>query len=257
MSLTALNEIARLAYGSASAGALPVAALRDRLAALTLADFSSVRRLSPCGTQLLGRPTDLAAAAAACRRVTSIGIFTAPHASMTCFIVPPGLSLPLHDHPGMTVLCRVLAGSMRESAFAEAAAGGGGPYRSLGNSELSAGETTTEVSSLHQFTAGAGSPVIFCDVISPPYFAPPDNIGCTYYRVRPPPSYVGPPRPYDAQAVADACAAAGAEVQLDVMVDYHVEMDALAMLAPEPDDDGGDGGSGTGSARSSSTCSQS
>lgn len=44
-------------------------------------------------------------------------LFERPNLHASLFLVPAGRELPLHDHPGMTVLLRVLAGRMEISSF--------------------------------------------------------------------------------------------------------------------------------------------
>ena len=44
-------------------------------------------------------------------------VYKDPSLSMGIFVIPAGGSIPLHDHPGMTVLSKLLFGSLRVTAY--------------------------------------------------------------------------------------------------------------------------------------------
>ena len=46
------------------------------------------------------------------RHITYMHIHEEPSFSIGVFILPPRCEIPLHDHPGMSVLSRVLSGSL-------------------------------------------------------------------------------------------------------------------------------------------------
>lgn len=46
---------------------------------------------------------------AACTGICTVNLFETDFVSLTAFTLPPGTNLPLHDHPGMHVLCKVLS----------------------------------------------------------------------------------------------------------------------------------------------------
>ena len=141
--------------------------------------------------------------------------------TMCIFTLPAGATLPLHDHPGMTVLSKVLWGDLRVSAFDRAAPCGGADEADEGpaggaagrgvlswlGSQVSAdrsggpapfkveirreGEVWTADSgvkvtrpadgNLHEFTAV--TPCCVVDVLAPPYDW---QVGrrCTYYELQ-------------------------------------------------------------------------
>ena len=135
------------------------------------------------------------------------------------FVFPPGASIPLHDHPGMAVLSRVLHGSLGSASFDFIADSGGETARQLleahgcflsmpvtaevgrmaatgapGAAATGAGGgLVTAVApstlrllpsegNLHEFVSGPSGCVVF-DVLSPPYNAH-EGRDCTYYRRR-------------------------------------------------------------------------
>ncbi|KAK9840226.1 hypothetical protein WJX74_005862 [Apatococcus lobatus] len=113
--------------------------------------------------------------------------------SIGIFCLPANASLPLHNHPGMTVLSRVLYGSMQVRGLdlvprEEHATDGSDPVAAV------ALETVLDSSSqpavlfpksggnIHQFTAV--TPCAVLDVLSPPY-SPGTGRDCTYYAEQP------------------------------------------------------------------------
>uniref|UniRef100_K3W9Z9 Cysteine dioxygenase n=1 Tax=Globisporangium ultimum (strain ATCC 200006 / CBS 805.95 / DAOM BR144) TaxID=431595 RepID=K3W9Z9_GLOUD len=125
--------------------------------------------------------------------------------SMGIFILPPGASIPLHDHPEMTVISRVLYGNLHVKAcdlVPEKDAGAlvrenfssKSPSESLRlarmctNQEIAAPYTTEllpDRGNLHEFVAGDGVGCAIFDILTPPY-EPDEGRDCTYYR------FVGP-----------------------------------------------------------------
>ncbi|KAJ8372690.1 hypothetical protein AAFF_G00280190 [Aldrovandia affinis] len=131
--------------------------------------------------------------------------------SMGVFLLKNGTSIPLHDHPGMYGMVKVIYGKVRISSYdrvdkhSEAA---GDPHfsppvlpfqrdalrRSI---RRSVGEYTDESSpcilspqkhNLHQIDAVDG-PTAFLDILAPPY-DPDDGRDCHYYKVLTPVSEV-------------------------------------------------------------------
>jgi len=110
-----------------------------------------------------------------------IGDSSAAHA--TVFTLGRGGVLPLHDHPAMTVICKVLRGRMRVEAF-EWIDRDAGLARNLGARELD--ETSDPVvfgpepGTLHRITALTDC--AFIDLFAPYYD---DERPCRYYRATP------------------------------------------------------------------------
>jgi hypothetical protein len=116
------------------------------------------------------------------------------------FILSPGASLPLHDHPGMSVVSRVLYGSLHVRAF-DLLDARGQPVAHTATTGVAADSTrqarlctdavlaaphTTDLApdhgNLHEFVAGGERGCAIFDILTPPYD---ERAGrdCTYYRV--------------------------------------------------------------------------
>eukprot|EP01065_Artemidia_motanka_P018144 TRINITY_DN2146_c0_g1_i1.p1 TRINITY_DN2146_c0_g1~~TRINITY_DN2146_c0_g1_i1.p1 ORF type:complete len:231 (+),score=51.73 TRINITY_DN2146_c0_g1_i1:406-1098(+) len=108
--------------------------------------------------------------------------------SLCCFFLPSGASLPLHDHPGMHVLQKVLYGDVHVRGFdwTECAEQGGpGKARLVYDRSFCESDPCLHISPggggvVHEVSAAAG-PAAFFDIISPPYSLPERD--CTYYDV--------------------------------------------------------------------------
>lgn len=125
--------------------------------------------------------------------VTYMHICETDHFSMGVFLLKNGSSIPLHDHPGMHGVLKVLYGKVRISCFdrLERPSAPRAHTDSLRLSVLrSTGEYTAESGpcvlspdqdNLHQIDAVDG-PTAFMDILAPPY--DPDNgRDCHYYTV--------------------------------------------------------------------------
>ncbi|XP_039995452.1 2-aminoethanethiol (cysteamine) dioxygenase b [Xiphias gladius] len=133
--------------------------------------------------------------------VTYMHICETDQFSMGVFLLKSGASIPLHDHPGMHGVLKVMYGKVRISCFdrLERPAGGtqaapplpAAQAAALRRSVLrSTGEYTEESGpcvlspdqdNLHQIEAVDG-PTAFMDILAPPY-DPDDGRDCHYYRV--------------------------------------------------------------------------
>ncbi|XP_067368278.1 2-aminoethanethiol (cysteamine) dioxygenase b [Channa argus] len=131
--------------------------------------------------------------------VTYMHICETDQFSMGVFLLKSGASIPLHDHPGMHGILKVLYGKVRISCFdrlerptgnTQAAAAQAGVLRRY--ALRSNGEYTEESGpcvlsperdNLHQIDAVDG-PTAFMDILAPPY-DPDDGRDCHYYRVLP------------------------------------------------------------------------
>lgn len=130
--------------------------------------------------------------------VTYMHICETDQFSMGVFLLKRGASIPLHDHPGMHGMLRVMYGKVRISCFDRLEVPQvSGPQLArpqlgaLRRSVLrSTGEYTVESGpcvlapdrdNLHQIDAVDG-PTAFLDILAPPY-DPEDGRDCHYYRV--------------------------------------------------------------------------
>lgn len=117
--------------------------------------------------------------------------------SMGAFLLKPGASIPLHDHPGMNGMLKVLYGKvdircydkLDEAAGAEAEherqaeAVSRAVLRSSGQFTAQSGPCVLSPArdNLHEIDAVDG-PAAFLDILAPPY-GPDDGRDCHYYKV--------------------------------------------------------------------------
>lgn len=125
--------------------------------------------------------------------VTYMHICETDHFSMGVFLLKSGSSIPLHDHPGMHGMLKVLYGKVRISCFdrlerpSPSQAHTDSPrlsvLRSTGEYTADSGPCvlSPDQDNLHQIDAVDG-PTAFMDILAPPY--DPDNgRDCHYYKV--------------------------------------------------------------------------
>ena len=97
------------------------------------------------------------------------------------FVLPAGASIPLHNHPGMTVLSRLLFGTLHVRSL-DCADSAGGEATLAFDGELTGPAPplvlTGSSRNVHCLTARTECAVL--DVLSPPYDSPAGR-GCTYY----------------------------------------------------------------------------
>ena len=109
---------------------------------------------------------------------------------MGVFMIPPRKIIPLHDHPGMTVLSRVLFGDLDVLSLdwvgdRATSARQGGIARVRTEKQINGPSLCTlepDRENLHSFGGGEEKGCAILDIITPPYD---DRAGrsCTYYRV--------------------------------------------------------------------------
>lgn len=104
------------------------------------------------------------------------------HASL--FLVPAGASLPLHDHPRMTVFLRVVAGRLRIRSLDWVTDAGPGLVREIANLEVPSEAPPCilfpEHGNLHAIESAHDGESIFLDLFAPYYD---DTLRpCTCYR---------------------------------------------------------------------------
>lgn len=134
--------------------------------------------------------------------VTYVHIYESEDLSLGIFILKPGMRLPLHDHPQMFGLIKVIAGTIKITSFSIV------PESSRNIEDQQCTSTThvltVEKSSeievgpdsesclleplrgnLHEIES-LGGPAAFIDILSPPYETEIPNVGprkCTYYKI--------------------------------------------------------------------------
>ncbi|XP_034537660.1 2-aminoethanethiol (cysteamine) dioxygenase b [Notolabrus celidotus] len=133
--------------------------------------------------------------------VTYMHICETDHFSMGVFLLKSGASIPLHDHPGMHGMLKVMYGKVRISCFDRLERPTGSPQEqpTLPPAQMGAlrrsvlrctGEYTEESGpcvltpdrdNLHQIDAVDG-PTAFMDILAPPY-DPDEGRDCHYYKV--------------------------------------------------------------------------
>lgn len=138
--------------------------------------------------------------------VTYMHIYETDGFSLGVFLLKSGTCIPLHDHPGMHGMLKVLYGTLRISCMDKLDAGAGlrpppeqqfepplqpwereavrpGVLRSRAEYTEASGPCvlTPQRDNLHQIDAVDG-PAAFLDILAPPY-DPDDGRDCHYYRV--------------------------------------------------------------------------
>lgn len=130
--------------------------------------------------------------------VTYMHICETDHFSMGVFLLKSGASIPLHDHPGMHGVLKVMYGKVRISCFdrlevppvapvllpqAQVGALRRSVLRSTGEFTEDSGPCvlSPDRDNLHQIDAVDG-PTAFMDILAPPY-DPDEGRDCHYYKV--------------------------------------------------------------------------
>lgn len=133
--------------------------------------------------------------------VTYMKIYEDHAVSVGVFILSPGMKLPLHDHPEMYGLIKVLAGTVRLKSFSVQYSEldqfelGHSLYPPIITAECTGKELVNSASScctleptksnLHEIESVDG-PAAFLDILSPPYETDIPNKGprkCSYFKV--------------------------------------------------------------------------
>ena len=117
---------------------------------------------------------------------------------VSVFILPRGKGLPLHDHPGMTVLSKLISGQLNVRSFSPISNGGGEltafsskplpkvhaklTQSSIRTTKDDAWLLTPYEDNIHEFSVSieATGPAVVFDVLLPPYHEP--ERPCNYYR---------------------------------------------------------------------------
>lgn len=122
-------------------------------------------------------------------RITYLHIHEDDDLTMGIFCFPANATIPLHNHPDMTVVSRLLFGTMQVKSYDWVEESPEGSSRGGGVAQLIADETITapaepfvlfpEEGNIHSFTAN--TPCAVLDLLTPPY-APEFGRDCTYYE---------------------------------------------------------------------------
>ena len=99
---------------------------------------------------------------------TYLGIVENDEYAIAAFVLAPHAKIPLHDHPHMTVLSRVISGSMHVTSFDVGADGKARRSSSIMTSADGPAALFPCVNNVHEFRAGADGACVL-DVIVPPY----------------------------------------------------------------------------------------
>ena len=99
---------------------------------------------------------------------TYLGIVENDEYAIAAFILQPHATIPLHDHPGMTVLSKVVRGSLRVTSFDVGADGKARRSIRIMTSADGPAALYPCQDNIHEFQAGDGGAVVL-DVIVPPY----------------------------------------------------------------------------------------
>lgn len=130
--------------------------------------------------------------------VTYIDIYEDDLVSMGIFILKPGMKLPLHDHPAMYGLIKVIAGRLKISSFSiqtELNKNSDKMYPDellvekhpdiIADPSSQTCVLEPESKNLHEIES-MEEPAAFLDILSPPYETPMPQFGprkCTYFKI--------------------------------------------------------------------------
>eukprot|EP00753_Platysulcus_tardus_P022065 PLAT9229.1.p1 GENE.PLAT9229.1~~PLAT9229.1.p1 ORF type:complete len:252 (+),score=60.65 PLAT9229.1:114-758(+) len=130
-----------------------------------------------------GRPSGEAPLSTVLRHVQ---LARTPEFSVEVFILPPGARIPLHDHPGMTVLSKALYGSVSVRAMDwmthEARSNVAREHEPTTLAAPSVTLLGPRSGNLHAFTADERQGCALLDVLTPPYEVHGSRV-CSYYDV--------------------------------------------------------------------------
>ena len=99
---------------------------------------------------------------------TYLGIVEHADYAIAAFVLAPHARIPLHDHPHMTVLSKVISGSLHVTSFDVGADGKARRSSSIMTSADGPAALFPCVNNVHEFRAGADGACVL-DVIVPPY----------------------------------------------------------------------------------------
>lgn len=128
---------------------------------------------------------------------TFINVYECDLFTVTIFILRTGYTMPIHDHPGITGILKVVAGHIQLQSYTKRSKDSGGIQKiklgqhvevkpeellTLGTNNGVAILTPTE-RNYHEMSAVGDEPAAFIDILSPPYEEGPGSVrNCSYYR---------------------------------------------------------------------------
>ena len=144
-----------------------------------------LEQLSPDDINLSGVPAHLVPEDA----VGYVPVLKSEAISIGLFVLPPKGCIPLHDHPNMTVLTKVLQGSIEVTSFdfVDRISGLARPFFQGTLKTNAIDILTPRKGNVHELATADGA--IFIDVIFPPYNS---ERPCTYYEWIAPDDYNTP-----------------------------------------------------------------
>lgn len=156
--------------------------LKDLISSLTAEDFSLSRSVTSQEWNYLPYVHD---SPASCMEV-----YECPDFSVGIFLIKPNKMMPLHDHPGMNGIMKVLFGSMTVTSYSQRDSKQivqeGTPLLCKFYSQKVL-DPTSEPCVLHSLTGNIhqiqanNNVVAFLDILAPPY-NPSEGRDCTYYE---------------------------------------------------------------------------
>lgn len=116
-------------------------------------------------------------------------VYECPEFSLGIFLIKPNKAMPLHDHPGMHGIMKVLFGSMSVTSYSKPTENGDASNSKTFMTRLiSTNELTPDSppcclhpyeGNIHEIKA-TSEPVAFLDILAPPY-NPSEGRDCTYF----------------------------------------------------------------------------
>lgn len=131
---------------------------------------------------------------------TFINVYESDCFTLTIFVIRQNFAMPLHDHPGITGLLKVIAGQVRIQSYTKLDSNGDGATLQkvkigqqievkveepvLLNANCAAVILTPSERNFHEISTVGENPSAFFDILSPPYEDEhPDSVRkCSFYR---------------------------------------------------------------------------